>query len=131
MLFLTVLLLLAVAVTTCGRRHHLRKGTGLLIGESEDDIRDNVFNYDEQGGGEEDEASPTAAVFRFKPPTGLGLQMLRDSRAFHVLVFVSPTERLQHRPAVESPRGPLQPRLLLPNARFPTRQAAAQEGRPP
>lgn len=54
---LAVLLLLAVAATTCGRRHHIRKGTGLLIGESEDDVRDNVFNYDEQGGGEEDEVS--------------------------------------------------------------------------
>lgn len=52
-----VLLLLAVAATACGRRHHVRKGTGLLIGESEDDVRDNVFNYDEQGGGEEDEVS--------------------------------------------------------------------------
>lgn len=52
-----MLLLLAVAVTTCGRRHQIKKGTGLLIGESEDDIRDNVFNYDEQGGGEEDEVS--------------------------------------------------------------------------
>lgn len=52
---IAVLLLLAVAVTTCGRRHHIKKGTGLLVGESEDDIRDNVFNYDEQGGGEEDE----------------------------------------------------------------------------
>lgn len=50
-----MLLLLAVAVTTCGRRHHIKKGTGLLVGDSEDDIRDNVFNYDEQGGGEEDE----------------------------------------------------------------------------
>lgn len=50
-----MLLLLAVALTACGRRHHIKKGTGLLIGESEDDIRDNVFNYDEQGGGEEDE----------------------------------------------------------------------------
>lgn len=50
-----VLLLLAVVVTTCGRRHRMKKGTGLLVGESEDDIRDNVFNYDEQGGGEEDE----------------------------------------------------------------------------
>lgn len=50
-----MLLLLAVVVTTCGRRHHMKKGTGLLVGESEDDIRDNVFNYDEQGGGEEDE----------------------------------------------------------------------------
>ncbi|XP_030270623.1 cadherin-15 [Sparus aurata] len=52
---LLLLLLLAVAVTTCRRRHHIKKGTGLLVGESEDDIRDNVFNYDEQGGGEEDE----------------------------------------------------------------------------
>nr|XP_019935451.1 PREDICTED: cadherin-15 [Paralichthys olivaceus] len=52
---LLLLLLLAVAVTTCGRRHHIKKGAGLLVGESEDDIRDNVINYDEQGGGEEDE----------------------------------------------------------------------------
>ncbi|KAM6950258.1 cadherin-15 isoform 2-T2 [Lycodopsis pacificus] len=52
---LLLLLLLAVAVTTCGRRHRIKKGAGLLVGESEDDIRDNVFNYDEQGGGEEDE----------------------------------------------------------------------------
>ncbi|XP_033972683.1 cadherin-15 [Trematomus bernacchii] len=52
---LLLLLLLTVAVTSCGRRHHIKKGTGLLVGESEDDIRDNVFNYDEQGGGEEDE----------------------------------------------------------------------------
>ncbi|CAN9507158.1 unnamed protein product [Ophioblennius macclurei] len=52
---LLLLLLLAVAMTACRRRHHIKKGTGLLVGESEDDIRDNVFNYDEQGGGEEDE----------------------------------------------------------------------------
>ncbi|XP_041846255.1 cadherin-15 isoform X2 [Melanotaenia boesemani] len=52
---LLLLLLLAVALTACGRRHHIKKGTGLLVGESEDDIRDNVLNYDEQGGGEEDE----------------------------------------------------------------------------
>ncbi|XP_062238122.1 cadherin-15 [Platichthys flesus] len=52
---LLVLLLLAVAATTCRRRHHIKKGGGLLVGESEDDIRDNVINYDEQGGGEEDE----------------------------------------------------------------------------
>uniref|UniRef100_A0A3Q3K7B2 Cadherin domain-containing protein n=1 Tax=Monopterus albus TaxID=43700 RepID=A0A3Q3K7B2_MONAL len=52
---LLLLLPLAVAVTACRRRHHIMKGTGLLVGESEDDVRDNVFNYDEQGGGEEDE----------------------------------------------------------------------------
>ncbi|CAL1603749.1 unnamed protein product [Knipowitschia caucasica] len=52
---LLLLLLLAVAITSCGRRHHIKKGAGLLVGDSEDDIRDNVLNYDEQGGGEEDE----------------------------------------------------------------------------
>lgn len=58
-----MLLLLAVAVTTCGRRHHIKKGTGLLVGESEDDVRDNVFNYNEQGGGEEDEVCYIAFMF--------------------------------------------------------------------
>ncbi|XP_061743503.1 cadherin-15 isoform X2 [Nerophis ophidion] len=52
---LLVLLLLAIVVTSCGRRHHIKKGSGLLGGDSEDDIRDNVLNYNEQGGGEEDE----------------------------------------------------------------------------
>ncbi|XP_051918431.1 cadherin-15 [Hippocampus zosterae] len=52
---LLLLLLLAVAATSCGRRHPIKKGAGLLVGDSEDDIRDNVLNYDEQGGGEEDE----------------------------------------------------------------------------
>ncbi|KAF6715695.1 Cadherin-15 [Oryzias melastigma] len=52
---LLLLLLLAVTLTACGRRHHIKKGTGLLVGESEDDVRDNILNYDEQGGGEEDE----------------------------------------------------------------------------
>uniref|UniRef100_A0A8C8FWX4 Cadherin domain-containing protein n=1 Tax=Oncorhynchus tshawytscha TaxID=74940 RepID=A0A8C8FWX4_ONCTS len=51
---LLLLLLLAVAVGNC-RRHHMKKGEGLLVGESDEDIRDNVLNYDEQGGGEEDE----------------------------------------------------------------------------
>ncbi|XP_077374554.1 cadherin-15 [Festucalex cinctus] len=52
---LILLLLLAVAINSCGRQHHIKKGSGLLVGDSEDDIRDNVLNYDEQGGGEEDE----------------------------------------------------------------------------
>lgn len=58
----SVLLLLAVVVTSCRRRHHNKKGTGLLIGESEDDIRDNVINYNEQGGGEEDEVRETDSL---------------------------------------------------------------------
>lgn len=52
--FFSVLIVLAVAVKGCTRQN-IRKGGGLLVGASDDDIRDNVFHYDEQGGGEEDE----------------------------------------------------------------------------
>lgn len=52
-----MLLLLSVTLAACGRRHHMKKGTGLLVGDSEDDVRDNILNYDEQGGGEEDEVN--------------------------------------------------------------------------
>uniref|UniRef100_A0A8C2DL54 Cadherin-15-like n=1 Tax=Cyprinus carpio TaxID=7962 RepID=A0A8C2DL54_CYPCA len=51
---LLFLIVLAVAVNGCTRQN-IRKGGGLLVGVSDDDIRDNVFHYDEQGGGEEDE----------------------------------------------------------------------------
>lgn len=37
-----------------GRRRALRKG---LLRHSGDDMRDNILNYDEQGGGEEDQVS--------------------------------------------------------------------------
>lgn len=39
-----------------GRRRALRKG---LLQRSRDDMRDNILNYDEQGGGEEDQVSRT------------------------------------------------------------------------
>lgn len=39
-----------------GRRRALRKG---LLQRSRDDMRDNILNYDEQGGGEEDQVSGT------------------------------------------------------------------------
>uniref|UniRef100_A0A8C9VAS4 Cadherin 15, type 1, M-cadherin (myotubule) n=1 Tax=Scleropages formosus TaxID=113540 RepID=A0A8C9VAS4_SCLFO len=52
-LLLLFLLLLLVAVRSC--RPHDAKKAGLLQGVSDDDVRDNVLNYDEQGGGEEDE----------------------------------------------------------------------------
>lgn len=38
------------------RRLALRKG---LLQRSRDDMRDNILNYDEQGGGEEDQVSRT------------------------------------------------------------------------
>ncbi|CAL8246986.1 unnamed protein product [Lota lota] len=52
---LLLLLLLAVAINGCTSRRHLQKESALLVGESQEDVRDNIFNYDEQGGGEEDE----------------------------------------------------------------------------
>ncbi|XP_065117776.1 cadherin-15 [Paramisgurnus dabryanus] len=54
MVLLLLLIVLAVTVRGC-MRPNMKKGGGLLIGTSEEDIRDNVFHYDEQGGGEEDE----------------------------------------------------------------------------
>uniref|UniRef100_A0A8C8C9N1 Cadherin domain-containing protein n=1 Tax=Oncorhynchus tshawytscha TaxID=74940 RepID=A0A8C8C9N1_ONCTS len=66
---LLLLLLLAVAVGNC-RRHHMKKGEGLLVGDSDEDIRDNVLNYDEQGGGEEDENAFNIDLLR--NPTDVG-----------------------------------------------------------
>ncbi|KAJ8247321.1 hypothetical protein GJAV_G00244960 [Gymnothorax javanicus] len=52
-LLLLLLLLLALTIWSC--RNRPIKRSPLLVGESDDDVRDNVVNYDEQGGGEEDE----------------------------------------------------------------------------
>uniref|UniRef100_UPI00398E5777 cadherin-15 n=1 Tax=Pristiophorus japonicus TaxID=55135 RepID=UPI00398E5777 len=49
---LLLLLILLVAVTECLHRRLHHKG---LLAASQDDIRDNILNYDEQGGGEEDQ----------------------------------------------------------------------------
>ncbi|KAI1889917.1 hypothetical protein AGOR_G00167850 [Albula goreensis] len=66
-LLLLLLLLLAVAMANCKSRP-VKKGV-LLVGDSEDDIRDNIVNYDEQGGGEEDE-------------NGYNMEQLRNPNAF-------------------------------------------------
>uniref|UniRef100_A0A8B9SN48 Cadherin-15 n=1 Tax=Anas platyrhynchos TaxID=8839 RepID=A0A8B9SN48_ANAPL len=71
----TLLLLLALlgAARVRGRRRALRKG---LLQRSRDDMRDNILNYDEQGGGEEDQdaydinqlRNPQLLQPRAKPP---------------------------------------------------------------
>ncbi|KAG5849322.1 hypothetical protein ANANG_G00108990 [Anguilla anguilla] len=74
-LLLLLLLLLALTVWSCRKRPV--KEAGLLAGQSEDDVRDNVMNYDEQGGGEEDEKGYNLDQLRnpdaFIPPPALAL----------------------------------------------------------
>ncbi|KAM4721647.1 cadherin-15 [Rhinophrynus dorsalis] len=49
---LLLVLALLLLLFRCSPGHHAHKG---LLSDSEEDIRDNIFNYDEQGGGEEDQ----------------------------------------------------------------------------
>ncbi|MEE6526322.1 hypothetical protein FKM82_026917 [Ascaphus truei] len=49
---LLLVLALLLLLFRCSQQHRAEKG---LLSESEEDVRDNIFNYDEQGGGEEDQ----------------------------------------------------------------------------
>lgn len=51
MVFVAVLALLLL-LFRCTASNTAQKG---LLSDSEDDVRDNIFNYNEQGGGEEDQ----------------------------------------------------------------------------
>lgn len=84
----SVLLLLAVAVGNC-RRHHMKKGEGLLVGESDEDIRDNVLNYDEQGGGEEDEVRHYNTSQLAEPSYLVTISPLLSCRHFIFLILYS------------------------------------------
>ncbi|XP_074248586.1 cadherin-15 isoform X2 [Saimiri boliviensis] len=67
-----LLLLLVLLVALRARFQKQSRGKGLL-GSPQDDLRDNVLNYDEQGGGEEDQDAYDISQLRH--PTALSLPL--------------------------------------------------------
>uniref|UniRef100_A0A2K5ETV3 Cadherin 15 n=1 Tax=Aotus nancymaae TaxID=37293 RepID=A0A2K5ETV3_AOTNA len=67
-----LLLLLVLLVALRARFQQQSRGKGLL-GSPQDDLRDNVLNYDEQGGGEEDQDAYDISQLRH--PTALSLPL--------------------------------------------------------
>ncbi|KAJ8339929.1 hypothetical protein SKAU_G00345620 [Synaphobranchus kaupii] len=100
-----VLLLLAFTAWSC-RKRPIKKA-GFLVGESDDDIRDNVVNYDEQGGGEEDEK-------------GYNLDQLRNPNA------VIPPPAPVKAPALAAPTFS-SPGFARPKGKQPRRKDAPQK----
>ncbi|KAM8799399.1 cadherin-15 [Eudromia elegans] len=74
-LLLLLLLALLGAARARGRRRALRRG--LLRRSRDDDVRDNVLNYDEQGGGEEDQDAYDMEQLRCPPVPARGALPLR------------------------------------------------------
>lgn len=70
------MLALLLAAWEHSRRQAFRKG---LLGGSQDDLRDNILNYNEQGGGEEDQVRRRAGAA--PPPVAQCPPLPRPSRA--------------------------------------------------
>ncbi|XP_053126301.1 cadherin-15 [Hemicordylus capensis] len=80
---LLLLLALSVAVLEHFRQRAFQKR---LLGDSQDDLRDNVLNYNEQGGGEEDQDAYDINQLRnpdwFSPPSPRGKPLRRRDAPF-------------------------------------------------
>ncbi|XP_069491738.1 cadherin-15 [Ambystoma mexicanum] len=83
-----MLLLLVVLFLIIFERYRQRSDHKGLLAESEDDIRDNVFNYDEQGGGEQDQDAYDINQLRnpnkfLPPPSPRGKQPIRKDAPYN------------------------------------------------
>ncbi|XP_078524428.1 cadherin-15 [Lissotriton helveticus] len=84
-ILLLLMVILFLVIVERYRRGSAHKG---LLSDSEDDIRDNVFNYDEQGGGEEDQDAYDINQLRnpnklLPPPSPRGKQPIRKDAPYN------------------------------------------------
>ncbi|XP_067853698.1 LOW QUALITY PROTEIN: cadherin-15 [Heptranchias perlo] len=86
-ILILLLLMLLLALTDSLHRRHQHKG---LLAASEDDIRDNILNYDEQGGGEEDqvcEQTGNSSNMCNTPRGSFGYKAISDASSSYCLTL--------------------------------------------